>query len=32
MESNYKLASTLQTINRGENNWYKFCSLTMKQS
>lgn len=31
MKSNYKLASTLQTISRGENNWYKFCSLTIKQ-
>ena len=31
MENNYKLASTLQTISRGENNWYKFCSLTLNK-
>ena len=31
MESNYTLASTLQTISRGEKDWYKFCSLTIKQ-
>ena len=31
MEENYKLASTLQTTSRGENNWYKFCSLTINK-
>ena len=31
MEDNYTLASTPQTINRAEKNWYKFCSITINQ-
>ncbi len=29
MKSNYELASVKQTIIRGEDNWYKFCSLVI---
>lgn len=31
MENNYNIASSVQKITRGENDWYKFCSLTIQR-
>ena len=31
IENNYKIATEKQIIIRGENNWYKFCSIVIEQ-